>query len=131
MPPETNKFDICFNFHLPNDFLSYRLSIFDCFLIVDSIVQKSIVPYFSNDSGDEPAWFKITFVYLWYPFKGIILTATIYMMVAISAERFRAVCYPLSNRHVSVHLNNLPPLKILQIIFSCCINSKYHCINIL
>ena len=26
---------------------------------------------------------------------------TIYMMLAISAERFRAVCYPLSKRHVS------------------------------
>ena len=115
MVSETNNFDIYSNHHFPIDFLSYRLSIFDCFLIVDSIVQKSIVPYFSNDSGEEPDWFKITFVYLWYPFKGIILTATIYMMVAISAERFRAVCYPLSNRHVSFNLTYLPPFKILQI----------------
>ena len=39
--------------------------------------------------------------YFWYPFRGIIVTVTIYMMLAISAERFRAVCYPLSKRHVS------------------------------
>ena len=39
--------------------------------------------------------------YFWYPCRGIIVTVTIYMMLAISAERFRAVCYPLSKRHVS------------------------------
>lgn len=81
--------------------LLFRNSILDCFLIVDSFVQKAIVPYFSKDIGEEPAWFVITFPFVWYPFKGMIVTATIYMMVAISAERFRAVCYPLSNRHVS------------------------------
>ena len=80
----------------------YRLAIADTLLIMDSIVQKSILPYFTRNSPLEPTWFKATYPYFWYPFKGIIVTATIYLMVAISAERFRAVCYPLSKRQVII-----------------------------
>ena len=79
----------------------FSLAVFDCLLIIDSFVQKSLIPYFTNVSPSEPEWFKVTYPYFWYPFRGIIVTITIYMMVAISAERFRAVCYPLSKRHVS------------------------------
>ena len=82
-------------------YISIRLSILDCLLIMDSFVQKSIIPYFTSISPLEPTWFRFTFPYFWYPFKGIIVTVTMYMVVAISAERFRAVCYPLSKRHVS------------------------------
>ena len=78
----------------------FRLAICDCLLIVDSFIQNSILPYFTSISPLEPTWFKVTYPYLWYPFKGIVVTVTMYMMVAISAERFRAVCYPLSKRHV-------------------------------
>ena len=60
----------------------------------------------------EPGWFILTYPYFWHPFKGIILTITIYMMVAISAERFRAVCYPLSKRHVSI----CNPFRLVKII---------------
>ena len=78
----------------------YRLAISDCLLIVDSFVQKSIIPHFTKESPIDPLWFKVTFPYIWHPFKGVIVTITIYMIVAVSAERFRAVCYPLSKRHV-------------------------------
>ena len=81
--------------------LSSSLAVCDCLLIVDSFVQKSILPYFTSISPVEPHWFRVSFPYFWHPFKGIIVTVTIYMMVAISAERFRAVCFPLSKRHVS------------------------------
>ena len=70
-------------------------------LIIDSFIQKSLLPYFTSKAPLEPDWFKITNPYFWHPFKGIIVTVTIYLMVAISAERFRAVCYPLSKRQVS------------------------------
>ena len=86
---------------------SYRLAISDCLLIVDSFVQKSIIPHFTNESPSAPFWYKVTFPYIWHPFKGIIVTATIYMVVAVSAERFRAVCYPLSKRHVSIYPQKL------------------------
>ena len=78
-----------------------RLSIFDCMLIADSLIERSILPYFTIESPIEPIWFRKTYPYIWHPFKGIITTLTIYMMLAVSAERFRAICYPLSKRHVS------------------------------
>lgn len=96
-----------------------RLAVSDSLLIVDSIVQKSIVPYFMGNPGSflrEPGWFIVTYPYFWHPFKGIILTITIYMMVAISAERFRAVCYPLSKRHVSI-CNHFILLKMLSMVY--------------
>ena len=80
--------------------LYFRLAVSDCLLIVDSFVQKSIIPHFTNKSPADPLWFKVSFPYIWHPFKGVIVTITIYMIVAVSAERFRAVCYPLSKRHV-------------------------------
>ena len=82
-------------------FLEFSLAICDCLLVIDAIVQRSIIPYFTSISPTEPNWFIMMYPYFWYPFRGIIVTVTIYMMLAISAERFRAVCYPLSKRHVS------------------------------
>ena len=81
-------------------FIFFRLTFSDSLLIIDSFIQKSLLPYFTSKSPLEPDWFKITNPYFWHPFKGIIVTVTIYLMVAISAERFRAVCYPLSKRQV-------------------------------
>ena len=81
-------------------FIFFRLTFSDILLIIDSFIQKSLLPYFTSKAPLEPDWFKITNPYFWHPFKGIIVTVTIYLMVAISAERFRAVCYPLSKRQV-------------------------------
>ena len=68
----------------------------DVALIVDMVVQKCIAYHF-----DEPLWFRLSYPYLWHPIKGIFLSATIFMVIAVSAERFRAICYPFSDRHVS------------------------------
>ena len=40
--------------------------------------------------------------YFWHPIKGIFLSSTIFMVVAVSAERFRAICHSMSKRHVSI-----------------------------
>ena len=79
----------------------FRLAIFDNLFIVDSLIQKSILPYFTTISPKDPVWFINTFPYFWHPVKGIVRTITINMMVVISAERYRTVCYPLYKRHVS------------------------------
>ena len=80
-----------------NLFLIYfSLSVIDIVLILDMVVQKCIVYHFS-----EPLWYRVSYPFIWHPIKGIILSATIFMVVAVSAERFRAICYPLSKRHVS------------------------------
>ena len=84
-----------------------RLAIFDCLFIVDSLIQKSILPYFTAISPREPKWFMSSFPYFWHPIKGMIRTITIYMMVVISAERYRTVCYPLCKRHVSWLINSI------------------------
>ena len=83
-----------------NFFLFSRLAVFDSLFIVDCLIEKSIIPYFTEISPKEPIWYKITFPYFWHPMKGIIRTITIYMMVVISAERYRTVCFPLCKRHV-------------------------------
>ena len=82
--------------------ICFRLAMWDNLLIIDSFIQKSFIPYFTSNAPFEPDWFKISNPYFWHPFKGIIVTVTIYLMVAISAERFRAVCFPLSKRQVSI-----------------------------
>ena len=48
-----------------------------------------------------PDWYNKTFPYIWHPLKGMSLSATIFMVIAVSAERFRAVCHPMSRHHVS------------------------------
>ena len=96
--------------------LSFRLAIFDSLFIVDSLIQKSILPYFTKMAPKEPGWFISTFPYFWHPIKGIVRTITIYMMVVISAERYRTVCYPLCKRHVSkIDAHNLSFLAYLFI----------------
>ena len=99
--------EICLTIKIiSNDYFSpfndicFRLAMSDNLLIIDSFIQKSLIPYFTSNAPFEPYWFKISNPYFWHPFKGIIVTVTIYLMVAISAERFRAICYPLSKRQV-------------------------------
>ena len=88
--------------HIP--FIYFRLALVDSVLLLDMLIEKTIIPYYTSLSPIEPEWYKISYPYFWHPFKGIIATVTIYLMVAISAERYRAVCYPLSRRHVSVNI---------------------------
>ena len=76
------------------------LTIADIMLILDSVLQKSIVQHFQQ----PPEWYNKTYPYIWHPLKGISLSATIFMVVSVSAERFRAVCHPMSRRHVSTFI---------------------------
>ena len=86
-------------------FINFRLALVDSVLLLDVLIEKTIIPYYTSLSPIEPEWYKISYPYFWHPFKGIIATVAIYLMVAISAERYRAVCYPLSRRHVSVNIS--------------------------
>ncbi len=65
---------------------------------MDSIVQKAIIGTFVVE---EPLWFKKSYPFFWHPVKGMIQSGAIFMVVAVSAERFRAVCHPLSKRQVN------------------------------
>ena len=70
------------------------------------LIERSLVYHFS-----EPIWYKTMYPYFWHPIKGIFLSATIFTVVAVSAERYRAVCHPLSRRHVSLSVNRIIPFS--------------------
>ena len=75
--------------------LLISLSIVDNLLIIFTLVEKAIIGSFLSY---QPAWFINCYPLLWHPVKGMIHTAAIYMVVAVSAERFRAMCFPLRKR---------------------------------
>jgi hypothetical protein len=73
------------------------LAIWDSLLIVDMLIQKAIV---GNFLMEEPHWFKMSYPYFWHPIKGMVKNGTIFMVVAVSAERYKAICHPLRKRQV-------------------------------
>ena len=72
--------------------LLIALSFLDSLLIVNVIGETAIIGTFM---GESPFWYKMSYPYILHPWKGIIQTGTIFMVVAVSAERYKAVCHPL------------------------------------
>ena len=66
--------------------LLISLAVVDILLIVDMVVQKSII---GNFVKEEPLWYKLSYPFVWHPVKGMIQSAAIFMVVAVSAERYR------------------------------------------
>ena len=75
--------------------LLISLSIVDNLLIIFTMLEKAIFGCFLKHT---PAWFVQSYPLFWHPVKGMIHTAAIYMVVAVSAERFRAMCFPMRKR---------------------------------
>ena len=46
----------------------------------------------------EPYWYRLIYPHVLCPLKGFILSCTIFMVIAISAERHRAICSPLTHK---------------------------------
>ncbi len=72
------------------------LATVDSVLIVVFILEKAVVDEFSPE---EPLWYAVAFPQLLHPLREISITGTIFMIVAISTERYRAICHPMSQRH--------------------------------
>ena len=68
----------------------------DIFLITELLLER-VCMYHLN----EPPWFERMYPFFWHPLKGILLSATMFTVVAVSAERYRAVCNPLTRHNVS------------------------------
>ncbi len=47
---------------------------------------------------NEPYWYRAVYPSFLCPLKGFCLCCTIFMIVAISAERHRAICSPLTHK---------------------------------
>ena len=54
--------------------------------------------FIRSESLPEPLWYRVTFPYVLHPFKWFSISSSIFMVVAISAERHRAICSPLTHR---------------------------------
>ena len=91
-----------YSYEVIAEYILYSLAIADTLLILDMMAERSLVYHF-----EEPVWYKTIYPYFWHPIKGIFLSATIFTVVAVSAERYRAVCHPLSRRHVSFYTKTL------------------------
>ena len=78
----------------------YFLATCDTMLLFYYILDMGIVGTFirSKSESCEPYWYRILYPYLLHPFKNIALTSSIFMVVAISAERHRAIVDPLNHR---------------------------------
>ena len=40
--------------------------------------------------------YKVIFPYFWYPFKNVVTSGCVFMVVAVAAERYFAICKPLT-----------------------------------
>ena len=58
----------------------------DTVLIIILVLEMSIVGVFMKA---EPYWYVVSYPYVVHPGRGIIQTAAIFMVVAVSTERYR------------------------------------------
>ena len=72
--------------------LMIALAVADNLMIIDLMIESGI-SLFGN--SDKPFVYKYLYPSIIHPAKGIIQALTIYMVVAVSAERYKAVCHPL------------------------------------
>ena len=72
----------------------------DTLLLFYYILDMGIVGTFIRYKNEsyEPYWYRILYPYLLHPLKNIALTSSIFTVVAISAERHRAIVDPLNHR---------------------------------
>lgn len=74
-------------------------AIVDTMLLIYYVLDYGIIGVFMRSKGmDEPLWYRVSFPYILHPLKWICMSASIFMVVAISAERHRAICSPLTHR---------------------------------
>ena len=68
-------------------------------------VDSAVIVFFVGDISvcgqflaEEPYWYRVSYPYLIHPVRNMTLTASVFVVVAISAERYRAICHPLKYR---------------------------------
>ena len=71
------------------------LSVSDILLIIVQVLEIPVIKVFLEY---EPLWYRQYVPYFIHPVKSFIQNLAIYMVVAVSTERFKAVCNPLQKR---------------------------------
>ena len=83
---------------------SLRKTTFDELLTHLLVLDTLLVVFFLVDSmttivfGSMPTWYKLLYPYVIHPGKAISMSATVFMVVAVSADRQRAICHPMLYR---------------------------------
>ena len=72
------------NFHR----LLAGLTLSDTILLTILVLEMSIIGVFMKS---EPVWYVVSYPYLVHPARGIVQTGAIFMVVAVSTERYRLV----------------------------------------
>ena len=68
------------------------------YYILDMGVVGTFIRSKCEETDCEPYWYRMLYPYMLHPLKHIALTSSIFMVVAISAERHRAIVDPLNHR---------------------------------
>ena len=80
--------------------LLVALALLDIGVVVTSIWDYSLVKMFRTN----PVLYTYMFPYFWYPLKNIIMTWTIFLTMALSTERYLAVCRPIFYRTLGTRM---------------------------
>ena len=88
------------NFHR----LLIGLAIVDILLVLDLAISTSLFGVFVKS---EPRWYVLAYPLIIHPGRGIIRTSAIYMVVAVSTERYRYVAKRISKMLLSGSFGNL------------------------
>ena len=83
------------------------------------IFQLSIL---SNILTNSPLFrYKVIFPYFWYPFKNVVTSGCVFMVVAVAAERYFAICKPLTLKPKPIFFIRLVTFHSVNIYwFFCC-----------
>ena len=71
-----------------------HLLILDTMLVIFFLVDAMTTIVFQS----SPNWYKVLYPFVIHPGKTISMSATVFMVVAVSADRQRAICHPMLYR---------------------------------
>ena len=71
-----------------------HLLILDTMLVIFFLVDAMTTIVFES----SPDWYKVLYPFVIHPGKTISMSATVFMVVAVSADRQRAICHPMLYR---------------------------------
>ena len=83
-----------------------HLLILDTMLVIFFLVDAMTTIVFQS----SPNWYKVLYPFVIHPGKTISMSATVFMVVAVSADRQRAICHPMLYR-VSPYVIMYPSLS--------------------
>lgn len=78
---------------------------FNRLLVALAVVDTSVIFFFVLDISicgqflvEEPYWYRLLYPYFIHPIRNMTLSGSIFMVVAISAERYKAICQTFGYR---------------------------------